>query len=233
MLKISKKFTSKITFIMSIYKNGNYVDYVKGKYPEPEDVLICPTEAIDSDEIEIDSEKCIECLLCPYRFSSEIIEYSEENSFEKFLEFVDSDKKFTTKWIGQAITLSDNNVKCGFEVKIFGGSRSKRIPLLIMIDKKPIILKVVNSFKDIEYGLLHLEEIESLIITNKLPVPSKVIVVNEENSRFDNDLQKIVTKLKETHDFDLVFIETVWNGLKNAISGNSIDWKKIFFPKNM
>ena len=68
---------------MSIYKNGNYVDYVKGKYPEPEDVLICPTEAIDSDEIEIDSEKCIECLLCPYRFSSEIIEYSEENSFEK------------------------------------------------------------------------------------------------------------------------------------------------------
>ena len=232
MLKIAKKTGSKITSIMSIYKNGSYTDYLNEKYPEPEDALICPTDAINSDEMEIDSEKCIECLICPYLFTSGMIEYSEENSFKKFLDFVNFDKKFITKWIGQAITLSDNDTKCGFEVKISGGSRSKRIPLLIMIDKKPIILKVVKSFKDIEYGILNLEEIEQIIITNGLQIPTKIIIVNEENSQFNEDLQQIVKKLKESHDFDIVFIETIWNSLKNGLSKNFIDWKEIFFPED-
>jgi len=231
MLKITKKSEFKFNSIISINKNGGYDDHIKKKYLQSEDILVCPTDAINLDEIKIDSKKCVECLLCPYFFPSGMIEYSEEDSFRIFLEFVNLDNTYLTKWIGQALISSNTEIRCGFEVKIDGGSRSKRIPLLIIIDNRPIILKIVDSFKDIEYGILSLDEIENIIIQNNLQIPKKIIVVNEIKTKFDEVLQKPVDILKEKHNFKMIFIETIWESLKNGMSEKSVEWKKIFLPE--
>ena len=228
MLKIIKKIGFKFNSTIPIFKNCNYSDFLKGKYPKPENVLVCPTDALDIDQKEISLEKCVECLLCPYYLPAKTITYSRENSLEKFMEFVNSDKKYLTKWIGQAIATSNNNIKCGFDVKIQGGSRTKRIPLLIIIENKPLILKVVDSFKDIEYGVLRLEEIEEVIKQYDLPIPKKIIVTNEIRIKYNKKLQEIVNKFKEEHNFELVFAESIWNTVKEGWLEPQLDWKKIF-----
>jgi Pyruvate/2-oxoacid:ferredoxin oxidoreductase delta subunit len=227
-LKIIKKIDFKFNSTIPIFKNCNYSDFLKGKYPEPEDVLVCPTDALDIDQKEISLEKCVECLLCPYYLPSKTIKYSEENSLEKFMEFVNSDKKYLTKWIGQAISTSNSDIKCGFDVKIQSGSRTKRIPLLIIIENKPLILKVVDSFKDIEYGVLSLEEIEEGIKQYDLQLPGKIIVTNEIRTKYDEELQEMVTKLKEKHNFELIFAESIWNTVKEGWLATQVEWKKIF-----
>ena len=144
------------------------------------------------------------------------------------MEFVNSDKKYLTKWIGQVISTSNSEIKCGFDVKIQSGSRTKRIPLLIIIENKPLILKVVDSFKDIEYGVLSLEEIEEGIKQHDLQLPEKIIVTNEIRIKYDEELQEMVTKLKEKHNFELVFAESIWNTVKEGWLATQVEWKKIF-----
>lgn len=232
MLKIIKKIDPSFNGKMGILKNGTYLDYLDATYPNPEDILICPTDAIDLNNSVIDSEKCIECMICPYFFSSQTIEYSEKNSFQKFSESVTSDKKYLTTWISQIITMSDGEMKCGLEVKIKANSRIKCIPLLITFNKKSIILKVVNSFKDIEYGLSNLEDINDIIKKYDLPSPQKIIVVNEIKTKYNLRVQKSINKLKEKSDFELIFIENIWNELKNGLSDKSINLENIFFSKS-
>lgn len=228
MLKIIKKTDFEFNLISTIFKNGSYSDYLEEKYPEPEEILVCPTDALDIYDKEIDTEKCVECLLCPYFLPPKTIEYSEEYSLKKFLNFVNLDKQYLTKWIGQVISASNNEIKCGFEVKIEGGSRIKRIPLLMIINKKPVILKVVDSFKDIEYGVMSLQEIEEIIKQNDLPLPMKIIVTNEIQTKYNEKLQIMVNKLKEKYNFELVFVENIWNVLKKGWLDERVEWKKIF-----
>ncbi len=111
MLKIIKKTNFEFNLISTIFKNGSYSDYLEEKYPKPEEILVCPTDALDIDDKEIDTEKCVECLLCPYFLPPKTIEYYEEYSLEKFLNFVNLDKQYLTKWIGQVVSASNNEIK--------------------------------------------------------------------------------------------------------------------------
>lgn len=229
MLKIIKNKNFDFKTIMPIYKNGNYRDFVKKQFSLTEDILLCPTDAIDIEQGQIDNKKCIDCLLCPYFLPTEIIEFSDKDSFKRFSDFVNSDKKYLTKWIGQIVTASNNQIKCGYEIKIDSGSRTKRIPLLLLFEEKTSILKVVDSFKDVEYGIINLEEIENAIIQNNFLMPTKIIVVNQMKNNYSEKLQDTVKKLREKHSFELIFIEDIWDVAKNGISTRTVEWKKIFF----
>ena len=231
MLKVTNDLHSnpKIDVSVKIPTNGNYDEYVNSNYSETTEFLICPTDAIDIQKFKIDNQKCIECLLCPYLSSS--IKFEESKSFETFLNYTKSDKKFLTMWIGQSVKVSSSEIQCAFEVKVTGGSRAKRIPLFLNIEGKIVILKVVDSYKDIEYGLISLEETENLIKSHKQTIPKKIIVPNESKEKINEKLQQTILNLKQNHNFDVVSIDSIWNTLKNGISEKQINWKDIFFPK--
>jgi len=219
------KFATKIIQI-----NGNYEDFLLSKKVRDEEVLICPTDALQLDKNKIDKEKCVDCFLCAHNCPPKVVEFQEEeDSFKKFLNYINSDKKFLTKWIGLSILATSDKVRCGFEVKISGGQREKRIPLLLMLDNQPLILKVVNSYKDIESGILLLNDINELIKESGFDAAEKIVIPNESLTDLNGRITKSIESLKTKFSFRLISLEILWNASKQALDAGKIDWKKIFF----
>lgn len=216
---------------MSINKKIWYKDYVYGDETRFVDFLICPTDAVDMIQMEISDVKCVECLLCKYSPISDNTSNSKNMQFKKFYEYVRKDNEYLTKWIGQIFTIYGKNTKCGFDIKIKFGSREKRIQLLVIIDTKPIIIKIVKSFKDIERGVLKLEEIVKVLEQDNMPTPKIIITVNDLKTNYTKRLQNVINKFMENHDFQLIYVETFWNVVKNN-SNEFIDWNKILNDGN-
>lgn len=213
----------------TIQINGNYEDFLLSKNLRNEEVLICPTDALLLDKNKIDEEKCIDCLLCAHYCPPKLVEFKEEiDSFEKFLNYINSDKKFLTKWIGLFFLATSINGRCGFEVKIQGGQREKRIPLLLILDNKPLILKVVNSFKDIESGILLLNDINELILEKGFDTAEEIVIPNESSKNIDDRITDSIKSLKAKFDFQLISLDTLWDAAKQGIESEKVDWKRLF-----
>tara|TARA_Y100000310_G_C20471146_1_gene710096 strand:- start:102 stop:809 length:708 start_codon:yes stop_codon:yes gene_type:complete len=221
MLKLNIKSFEKISpsqFLMEkINVNCEYEDFVKKREISDQETLVCPTDAIDIFTPQIIDEKCIECLLCLHYFPKNSINFNDESSFDVFSRYVKKEKKFLTQWIG--FTLKKLNLKysIAYEVKISGGSRPKRIPLVILYEDKTIIFKVVNTYKDIESTLLNLQDVNELIIMAGFAPARIVLVPNETNSCLDNRTKKTIQLVQSKNDFLLITIEELWELSKNII----------------
>lgn len=218
------EFLSKLIFV-----NGEYSDYLTKKKLTEEEIILCPTDAIDSNKNKIDSDKCVECLLCAHACSNSMIMFGEETlSFRKFLEYCKTDKKFLTRWIGLTISIIDKNVTTGYEVKVVGGSREKRIPLLLITKDKPFLVKVVDNYKDLERGILLLNDINELIIESGHKPASVIIVPKESTGGLNLRTKKSIIALHQKYKFNLLSLDSLWNFSKNRLENKPSDWKRLF-----
>lgn len=240
MLKVNVEKAQKInklhTFSSVLIRNGGfYHEFLDDKNNNKEEVLICPTDALLLQENKIDDEKCVECLLCAHICPSKVVEFQEEStSLKKFLDYSKTDKKFVLRWIS-LVLFGTNNCTIGYELKVEAGRREKRIPLSVLIDNEPFVFKVVESYKDIERGILTLNDINDLISKSGLKLPTKIIIANEslnEYSKNDRVKKSIQTLLSE-HDFKIISLEFLWKKAKNSILEDKIDWKTILFSTNL
>ena len=234
MINIDEKKALKIHNISDYSKHhilvdGTYINFLNKENIRCEEIMTCPTDALELDKHMVNQEKCVDCLLCAYS-CKEFINFQEEsNSFTKFANYVIKDKRFLAIWLGSTFTSNSQNDLCGFEVKITGGYRCKRIPLLMIINKKPIIVKIVNSFKDIEHGVNALTDIVELIKKNNYRIPKLVIVPMAIHDNIDESTNEHIELLKQKNNFKILTIKEAWKILKDKVDGKEPNLEKIFF----
>ena len=241
MLKINlekaKDVTNLDTFSsVPIHIGGFYKEFLKMKSKRNENILICPTDALLLQENKIDGDKCIECLLCAHICPSKVVEFKEESSsLKQFIDYSNSDKKFVATWLSLVISSTSSRCSVGFELKVIGGRREKRIPLVIIIENEPLICKVIDSYKDVEKGVLLLNDIGDLIARSGLKPPKKIIVPNESSRSYSENrrVRKSINALQSKYDFTLISLEFLWKKAKDSIPEGNIDWKAILFSSNL
>lgn len=213
----------------NILVDGTYINFLNKRNMRCEDILTCPTDALELDKHRVNQERCVDCLLCAYSCKKFINFQEESDSFIKFAKYIMSDKKFLTTWLGLVFTGNSQNNLCGFEVKVKGGYRYKKIPLLMIINKKPIIVKVVNSFNDIEHGINVLTDIVELIKKNNYRIPKIVIVPMTIHENNDELVNEHIAMLKQENNFKILTIKEAWKVLKDKIDGKEPNLEKMFF----
>tara|TARA_Y100001949_G_C15868032_1_gene278216 strand:+ start:60 stop:629 length:570 start_codon:yes stop_codon:yes gene_type:complete len=156
----------------------------------------------------------------------QVPKFTNETTFDEFLEY--TKKQNFYHWIGTTIKKIDSEHQVGYEVKIEGGSRPKRIPMIIIFQNKPIICKIVDSYKDIESGLLNLTDTNDLIRNAGFDSANIVIIpIETEKSIVDKRTTIMIENLRKEHEFTLISLEKLWNTSKINLSGKYVDLQKI------
>jgi len=211
---------------------GSFNSFIDSSITRSSEVLICPTGALQLSESRIDLNTCVECLLCCFTSPEKVVRFVEElGSFKKFNNYCIDNPTFVTYWVAILLSSTKNNAKVGIEVKVGGGSREKRIPLLSVIDDKATLWKVAKSPKNVERAALALNDISELVNQSGGNKPSKIVILiesSEKNKSHDMILKFFEAKTGE-HNFKLITLEYLWNVVKNWISTNSIDWDTTLF----
>ena len=149
-----------------------------------------------------------------------------DETFDEFLEYAKKENFY--HWIGTTIKKIDSEHQVGYEVKIEGGSRPKRVPMVIILENKPIICKIVDSYKDIESGLLNLTDTNDLIRNAGFDSANIVIIpIETEKSIVDKRTTIMIENLRKEHEFTLISLEKLWNTSKINLSGKYVDLQKI------
>ena len=147
----------------------------------------------------------------------------EDSSFSNFMK---NDKKLLTFWVGSILKSLNEQYSIGCEIKVSGGSRSNRIPLTVMFQKKVVIFKIVNTYKDISSGLLKMQDIVKLIKKENLPEP-KIIII-PMNYEFDKKIKKTIDSLSQNPNFSCISIKELSSLSKNSIKNKNIFHEKLF-----
>ena len=212
-----------------VFKNGNYDDFVNKKIQKQEKITTCPTDAIDYKGEEIIHEKCVECMLCAFRFPDSIKFVHNENSFHKFQTFASHDKAALVRWVS-LILQHTANIPVGLDIKVNSGYREKRIPLLSIINEVPVIWKAEYAFKNIKKGVLYLNDICSAIEKMGFVKPLKILLINGTKKDFiqDEKIQQFYELLKSKYTFTLISTEFLWCASRSFLT-KKLNWNKILF----
>jgi hypothetical protein len=100
--------------------------------------------------------------------------------------------------------------------------------MVIILENKAIICKIVDSYKDIESGLLNLTDTNDLIRNAGFDSANIVIIpIETEKSIVDKRTTIMIENLRQEHEFTLISLEKLWNTSKINLSGKYVDLQKI------
>ena len=157
----------------------------------------------------------------------QVPKFTNETTFDEFLEY--TKKQNFYHWIGTTIKKIDSEHQVGYEVKIEGGSRPKRIPMIIIFQNKPIICKIVDSYKDIESGLLYLSDVNNLIGNAGFDSPAFAIIPTEKKETVSERTLSWIEGIRNKYEFTLISLEDLWNISSSILAGEFVDLKKVIF----
>ena len=125
-----------------------------------------------------------------------------DETFDEFLEYAKKENFY--HWIGTTIKKIDSKCQVGYEVKIEGGSRPKRVPMVIILENKPIICKIVDSYKDIESGLLYLSDVNNLIGNAGFDSPAFAIIPTEKKETVSERTLSWIEGIRNKYEFTFI-----------------------------
>ena len=220
----SSRFSS-----LSIVNGEEYSKFIANN-SKLESYLVCPTDALQLNNCKIEPDLCIECLLCYFASPPGLIDVKlNPDSLNGFLQYCMNDSKFAIRWLAIFFQSSDPKSRCGLEIKIDGGARNRRIPLVHHFEQGLAIWKVADTNKDIEKAALALTDIrDSIRDINDLPTPRCFVGLTQEASKYVNDGRTIPFLEEHTkqRDYSIVSLEYLWKIATSTINRESkfIEW---------
>ena len=157
----------------------------------------------------------------------QVPKFTTETTLDEFLEY--AQMKNFYHWIGTTMQKIDSKCHVGYEVKIEGGSRPKRIPLAIILENTSIICKTIDSYMDAESGLLYLSYVSDLIRDAKFDSPAFVIIPTEKEESVSERTLSWIESLRNKYEFTLISLEDLWDISSSNLAGKSVDLKKVIF----
>ena len=156
-----------------------------------------------------------------------IPKFTNETTFDEFLEYMKTEKEYLSYWAGTTIEKINSNCQVGYDVKIGGSVREKRIEVVIIFENKPIICRTVKSYKDAQSRLVYLTDVNKLIRKAGFDLAAIAIILTESNGSISDTAR--IEKLRQKYEFTLIPLKRLWDALNDHLVGNSTDSQRILF----
>ena len=114
-------------------------------------------------------------------------------------------------------------------VDIISASLAFFLTLVIILENKPIICKIVDSYKDIESGLLYLSDVNNLIGNAGFDSPAFAIIPTEKKETVSERTLSWIEGIRNKYEFTLISLEDLWNISSSILAGEFVDLKKVIF----